>query len=126
LTCIRTAVRLASKKTSKWPLTRVGRAHLKSAGGACAVADEGVAHGKRRVVRAFVSSSSSVDWTLGSCRRQQHSSDHQDKSTQSIRRTSPAPHHLRHAHAAVEMARETVLLIVIQCQLGHSNLGVTS
>jgi hypothetical protein len=28
-------------------LTRVGRAHLNSAGGACAVADEGDAHGKR-------------------------------------------------------------------------------
>src|ERR671914_493624 len=32
---------------------------------------------------------------------------------------------LRHAHA-VEMAREGVPLIVIQCQLGHSNLGITS
>ncbi len=36
-----------------------------------------------------------------------------------------APHQLRHAHA-VEMAREVVPLIVIQCQLGHSNLGITS
>jgi integrase len=36
-----------------------------------------------------------------------------------------APHHLRHAHA-VEMAREGVPLIVIQRQLGHSNLGITS
>src|SRR5918998_1630577 len=36
-----------------------------------------------------------------------------------------APHQLRHAHA-VEMAREGVPLIVIQRQLGHSNLGVTS
>jgi site-specific recombinase XerD len=36
-----------------------------------------------------------------------------------------APHQLRHAHA-VEMAREGVPLIVIQCQLGHSNLGITS
>jgi integrase len=35
------------------------------------------------------------------------------------------PHQLRHAHA-VEMAREGVLLIVIQRQLGHSNLGITS
>ena len=33
-----------------------------------------------------------------------------------------APHQLRHAHA-VEMAREGVPLIVIQRQLGHSNLG---
>jgi Phage integrase family len=32
---------------------------------------------------------------------------------------------LRHAHA-VEMAREGVPLIVIQRQLGHSNLGITS
>jgi integrase len=30
-----------------------------------------------------------------------------------------------HAHA-VEMARERVPLIVIQRQLGHSNLGITS
>jgi integrase len=36
-----------------------------------------------------------------------------------------APHQLRHAHA-VEMAHEGVPLIVIQPQLGHSNLGITS
>jgi integrase len=36
-----------------------------------------------------------------------------------------APHQLRHAHA-VEMAREGVPFIVIQRQLGHSNLGITS
>jgi site-specific recombinase XerD len=36
-----------------------------------------------------------------------------------------APHQLRHAHA-VEMAREGVPLIVIQPQLGHTNLGITS
>jgi integrase/recombinase XerD len=36
-----------------------------------------------------------------------------------------APHQLRHAHA-VETAREGVPLIVIQRQLGHSNLGITS
>jgi site-specific recombinase XerD len=36
-----------------------------------------------------------------------------------------APHQLRHAHA-VDMAREGVPLIVIQRQLGHSNLGITS
>jgi site-specific recombinase XerD len=36
-----------------------------------------------------------------------------------------APHQLRHAHA-VEMAREGVPLVVIQRQLGHSNLGITS
>jgi site-specific recombinase XerD len=36
-----------------------------------------------------------------------------------------APHQLRHAHA-VEMAREGVPLNVIQRQLGHANLDVTS
>ena len=36
-----------------------------------------------------------------------------------------ASHQLRHAHA-VEMAREGVPLIVIQRQLGHTNLGITS
>jgi site-specific recombinase XerD len=36
-----------------------------------------------------------------------------------------APHQLRHAHA-VEMSREGVPLMVIQRQLGHTNLGVTS
>jgi site-specific recombinase XerD len=35
------------------------------------------------------------------------------------------PHQLRHAHA-VEMAREGVPLVVIQRQLGHANLGITS
>jgi site-specific recombinase XerD len=41
-----------------------------------------------------------------------------------VRRRFP-PHQLRHAHA-VEMAREGVPLIVIQRQLGHTNLGITS
>ena len=43
------------------------------------------------------------------------------------RRHSPAfrADQLRHAHA-VEMAHEGVPLIVIQRQLGHSNLGITS
>jgi site-specific recombinase XerD len=36
-----------------------------------------------------------------------------------------APHQLRHPHA-VEMAHEGVPLIVIQRQLGHSNVGITS
>ncbi|MFZ1996013.1 MAG: site-specific integrase [Solirubrobacteraceae bacterium] len=36
-----------------------------------------------------------------------------------------APHQLRHAHA-VEMAREDVPLNVIQRQLGHANLGISS
>lgn len=36
-----------------------------------------------------------------------------------------APHQVRHAHA-VEMAREGVPLNVIQRQLGHADLGVTS
>src|SRR5262245_24593279 len=36
-----------------------------------------------------------------------------------------APHQLRHAHS-VEMAREGVPINVIQRQLGHANLGVTS
>jgi integrase len=36
-----------------------------------------------------------------------------------------APHQLRHAHA-VEMAREGVPLTVIQRQVGHAHLGVTS
>jgi site-specific recombinase XerD len=36
-----------------------------------------------------------------------------------------APHQRRRAHA-VEMAREGVPLIVIQRQLGHTNLGITS
>lgn len=36
-----------------------------------------------------------------------------------------APHQLRHAHA-IEMAREGVALNVIQRQLGHANLGITS
>ncbi len=36
-----------------------------------------------------------------------------------------APHQLRHARA-VEMAHEGVPLVVIQRQLGHANLGITS
>jgi hypothetical protein len=36
-----------------------------------------------------------------------------------------APHQLRHAHA-VEMSREGISLVVIQRQLGHADLGITS
>jgi integrase/recombinase XerD len=36
-----------------------------------------------------------------------------------------APHQLRHAHA-VEMSREGVPLLVIQRQLLHADLGITS
>src|SRR5205085_1323687 len=36
-----------------------------------------------------------------------------------------APHQLRHAHA-VEMTREGVPLLVIQRQLGHADLAITS
>jgi hypothetical protein len=36
-----------------------------------------------------------------------------------------APHQLRHAHA-VEMAHEGVPFVVIQRQLGHAHLGITS
>lgn len=36
-----------------------------------------------------------------------------------------ALHQLRHAHA-VEMAHEGIPLVVIQRQLGHANLGITS
>jgi integrase/recombinase XerD len=36
-----------------------------------------------------------------------------------------APHQLRHAHA-VEMSRECVPLLVIQRQLGHADLAITS
>jgi site-specific recombinase XerD len=36
-----------------------------------------------------------------------------------------APHQLRHAHT-LELAREGVPLNIIQRQLGHSNLGMTS
>jgi len=36
-----------------------------------------------------------------------------------------APHQVRHAHA-VEVSREGVPLVVIQQQLGHADLGVTS
>jgi integrase len=36
-----------------------------------------------------------------------------------------APHQLRHAHA-VELARESVAVNIIQRQLGHTDLGTTS
>jgi site-specific recombinase XerD len=36
-----------------------------------------------------------------------------------------APHQLRHAHA-VEMSREGVPLLIIQRQLGHADLAITS
>lgn len=36
-----------------------------------------------------------------------------------------APHQLRHAHA-VELAHEGVPMVIIQLQLGHAHLGITS
>lgn len=49
---------------------------------------------------------------------------HKTVSQASVRRRF-APHRLRHAHA-VEMARRGLPINVIQRQLGHANLGVTS
>jgi hypothetical protein len=48
-----------------------------------------------------------------------------DAQRQQLECAAASHHQLRHAHA-VEMAREGVPLIVIQRQLGHSNLGITS
>lgn len=49
---------------------------------------------------------------------------HRTAASAGVRRRF-APHQLRHAHA-VEMSREGVPLVVIQRQLGHADLGVTS
>ena len=59
-------------------------------------------------------------WEASSVRRQLQ----RTAATAGVRRRV-APHQLRHAHA-VEMAREGVPLVVIQRQLGHANLGITS
>jgi site-specific recombinase XerD len=48
-----------------------------------------------------------------------------DAATRAGVRRRFAPHQLRHAHA-VEMSREGVPLLVIQRQLGHANLSITS
>ena len=49
---------------------------------------------------------------------------HRAARTAGVRRRF-APHQLRHAHA-VEMSREGISLIVIQRQLGHADLAITS
>ncbi len=49
---------------------------------------------------------------------------HQTAATAGVRRRF-APHQLRHAHA-VEMSREGISVIVIQRQLGHADLAITS
>lgn len=49
---------------------------------------------------------------------------HQVAMSAGVRRRF-APHQLRHAHA-VEMSREGISLIVIQRQLGHADLAITS
>jgi site-specific recombinase XerD len=59
-------------------------------------------------------------WSSGAARTTLH-----DLAAEAGVRRRFAPHQLRHAHA-VEMAREGVPLNVIQRQLGHANLGVTS
>lgn len=59
-------------------------------------------------------------WTTAAARNEMRHA----AATAGVRRRF-APHQLRHAHP-VEMAHEGVPLIVIQRQLGHSNLGITS
>ena len=59
-------------------------------------------------------------WEGSAARKQLHHAD----LAAGVRRRF-APHQLRHAHA-VEMAHEGVPLVVIQRQLGHANLGITS
>ena len=59
-------------------------------------------------------------WEASAARKQLHHA----AAAAGVRRRF-APHHLRHAHA-VEMAHEGVPLVVIQRQLGHANLGITS
>ncbi len=49
---------------------------------------------------------------------------HQTAEMAGVRRRF-APHQLRHAHA-VEMSREGISLLVIQRQLGHADLAITS
>jgi site-specific recombinase XerD len=59
-------------------------------------------------------------WEASAARKQLHHA----AAAAGIRRRFAA-HQLRHAHA-VEMAHEGVPLVVIQRQLGHANLGITS
>jgi integrase len=59
-------------------------------------------------------------WEASAARKQLHHA----AANAGVRRRF-APHQLRHAHA-VEMAHEGVPLVVIQRQLGHANLGITS
>lgn len=59
-------------------------------------------------------------WSQNAVREQMHRT-----AAQAGVRRRFAPHQLRHAHA-VEMAREGVPVNVIQRQLGHANLGITS
>ena len=59
-------------------------------------------------------------WEASAARKQLHHA----AAAAGIRRRF-APHQLRHAHA-VEMAHEGIPLVVIQRQLGHAHLGITS
>jgi len=59
-------------------------------------------------------------WEASAARKQLH---HAGASAGVRRRL--APHQLRRAHA-VEMTHEGVPLVVIQRQLGHAHLGITS
>jgi site-specific recombinase XerD len=59
-------------------------------------------------------------WASAGVRAQLHAA-----ATRAGVRRRFAPHQLRHAHA-VEMSREGVPLLVIQRQLGHADLAITS
>ena len=59
-------------------------------------------------------------WEASAARKQLHHA----AGAAGVRRRF-APHQLRHAHA-VEMAHEGVPIVVIQRQLGHAHLGITS
>jgi integrase len=59
-------------------------------------------------------------WEASAARKQFHHAG----AVAGVRRRF-APHQLRHAHA-IEMAHEGIPLVVIQRQLGHAHLGITS
>jgi site-specific recombinase XerD len=59
-------------------------------------------------------------WEASAARKQLHHA----AAAAGVRRRF-APHQLWHAHA-IEMEHEGVPLVVIQRQLGHANLGITS
>jgi integrase len=116
----RSASRRPARPTRQGRTTPRSRHGCLGLGRAAALARTAAPASRRTAVLRHQRTDTRRHWSSAAARADLHKT-----AVQAGVRRRFAPHQLRHAHA-VELAREGVPLIVIQRQLGHSNLGITS